>query len=82
MQELNVICVGASETAALYICEICEMCAEPLHLGYIERRKFYGEIAEMLSAKDPDEENFLIRLGAVPCAQLKLNGLADGTETA
>lgn len=74
--------VRASETAARYICGICEMYVEPLHLGNIEYPQFRDEIAEMLSANDTDEENFLIRSGEIPCAWLKLNGLADGAETA
>lgn len=74
--------IGASEKAALYICKICDMCAEELHLGNIGEPSFYRGIKDMLSANAPDEENFLIRSGAIPCAWLKLNGLADGAETA
>lgn len=74
--------VHASEMTARYISEICETCAEPLHINIADHPSFYDEIARMLSANDPDEENFLIRSGAIPCAWLKLNGLADGTKTA
>ncbi|MBD5384516.1 MAG: GNAT family N-acetyltransferase [Ruminococcaceae bacterium] len=69
--------VPATEGAALYICEICEKCAEPLHIGEITCPEFYNEIVQMLN--DTDEKNFLIYRGAFPCAWLKLNGFTDDT---
>ncbi len=65
----------ASEETALYICELCEQCSEPLHIGEIVYSDFYNEIVQMLN--DTDEKNFLIYRGAFPCAWLKLNGFAD-----
>lgn len=67
--------VPASEEMALYICELCEQCAESLHIGEIVYRDFYNEIVQMLN--DTDEKNFLIYRGAFPCAWLKLNGFTD-----
>lgn len=69
--------VPASEEAALYICELCEKCAEPLHIGEIACPEFYNEIVQMLN--DTDEKSFLIYRGAFPCAWLKLNGFTDET---
>lgn len=71
----------ANESDAYYICEAYEKSAAELHGKLFDeqsRREFFAEIKEMLARRDPDEENFLIYLGALPCGWLKVNGLRGG----
>lgn len=49
---------------------------DPLHGNEIS----YEDFKEMLSADDSDERHFLVLKGAVPCAYMKINGLAEGKE--
>lgn len=66
---------------ALYICDMYEKSIAELHgaaLGERERPAFFAEIKQMLTDRDPDEENFLIYCGAVPCCWVKVNGLESG----
>ena len=73
--------VRADEEDARYICEAYEKSAAELHGKKLDKqgcRDFFREIKEMLVHNDPDEENFLIYLGALPCGWLKVNGLQSG----
>lgn len=73
--------VRAGEEDARYICQVYEKSAAELHgrqLDAQSRCDFFGEIREMLARRDPDEENFLLCLGAVPCGWFKVNGLQGG----
>lgn len=66
---------------ALYICDMYEKSIAELHgaaLDEQDRRDFFAEIKQMLTDRDPDEENFLIYCGAVPCCWVKVNGLESG----
>lgn len=68
----------ANASDAYYVCEMYEKCIRELHGSELDGqgyRDFFNEIKEMLKQRDPDEENFLIYLGALPCGWLKLNGL-------
>ncbi len=69
------------EKAAIYICEICKKNAAKLHLGEIVYPDFCKEIETMLLSRDPDEENFILYMGEIPCGWLKVNGL-DNPEDA
>lgn len=73
---------SASGSDAFYICEMYEKSIEELHGGALDEqgcRSFFEEIKEMLTNRDPDEENFLIYSGALPCVWVKVNGLkSDG----
>ncbi len=62
-----------SEWDARFITIIYMSNVEVLHGTEI----LYKEWCQVLSEKDSDEAHFLIHRGAMPCAWLKLNGLAD-----
>ncbi|MDE6030246.1 MAG: GNAT family N-acetyltransferase, partial [Oscillospiraceae bacterium] len=73
--------VSARVSDAYYICEMYEKSIKELHGGALDEqgcRSFFAEIKEMLTNRDPDEENFLIYFGAFPCCWVKVNGLESG----
>lgn len=79
LQKFDAAPAGASD--AYYICEIYDKCVEALHGGELNGQRrglFFAEIREMLTSRDPDEENFLIYIGALPIGWLKVNGLDGG----
>ncbi len=84
MFEKELQCFEAAPAApsdAYYICEMYEKSIEALHCRPLDgqsRRDFFTEIREMLTRRDPDEENFLIYFGALPCCWVKVNGLESG----
>lgn len=76
----NFEAVPADISDAYYICEAYEKSLAELHgkrMNEHEYKMFFDEVKEMLAYDDPDEKNFLIYFGAVPCGWLKVNGLCS-----
>jgi len=68
--------IPATENEAYFVRILFEQNKETLNTGNISLSKW----KELLSANDTDEKHFLVCIGAMPVAYLKINGLKNASE--